>query len=55
MKKAAHKMGSNLGRVHATKKTSSNGVHKNAPLKFKQISESELKSSRNSAYSYLVK
>jgi len=54
MKKAAQKV-NNSPRVHATKKTSGNGVHKSAPLKFKQISEGELKNSRNSAYTYLVK
>ena len=42
-------------RILATKKVSSNEVRKATPLKFKQISDSELKASRNSAYSYLVK
>lgn len=39
----------------ATKKLSNNGDKKATPLKFKQISDNELNSSRNSAYSYLVK
>ena len=55
MKKAAHKMGGSSRRVLATKKTSANGEHKSAPLKFTLISAGELKSSRNPAYSYLVK
>ena len=42
-------------KVLATKKLSNNGDRKATPLKFKQISDSELNSSRNSAYSYLVK
>jgi len=55
MKKAAQKISNHSTRVHATKKTSGNGVHKSAPLKLKQINEGELKSSRNPAYTYLVK
>ena len=54
MKKATHTTGAS-SRVHATKKVSSNEVRKATPLKFKQVSEGELKASRNSAYSYLVK
>jgi len=42
-------------RILATKKLSSTEVRKTTPLKFKQISDGELKASRNSAYSYLVK
>jgi hypothetical protein len=55
MKKAVHKTGGGSKRVLATKKGSANGQPKSAPLKFKLISEAELKSSRNSAYGYLVK
>jgi len=54
MKKAAHKTGIS-SKVLSTKKVSSNGVRKSTPLKFKQISDVELKASRNPAYSYLVK
>ena len=54
MKKASHTAKAS-GRVHATKKLSSNGAKKATPLKFKQISDGELNASRNSAYSYLVK
>ncbi|GGB26368.1 hypothetical protein [Puia dinghuensis] len=42
-------------RVLATKKASLSTPEKNMPLQFRQISESELNASRNSAYSYLVK
>jgi hypothetical protein len=42
-------------RVLATKKASLSTPEKNMPLLFRQISESELNASRNSAYSYLVK
>lgn len=42
-------------RVLATKKLSVDGSKRAAPLKFKQISDNELKSTRNSAYSYLVR
>jgi len=42
-------------KVLATKKASLSTPEKNMPLRFRQISESELNASRNSAYSYLVK
>ena len=56
-KTSSHKNGNPKRRVLATKGVlvPMSSPEKNVPLQFKQISEEELKASRNSAYSYLIK
>jgi hypothetical protein len=55
MKKVDTKKANGKRRVLATKKASLSTPEKNKPLQFRQMSESEVNASRNSAYSYLVK
>jgi hypothetical protein len=53
MNKTSKNKGSKT-KVLATKRASSS-KERTAPLSFKQVHEKELKTSRNTAYSYLIK
>lgn len=54
MSKSKNKKAQPKRRILATKKAAS-AIKQFQPLTFKEVSESELKESRNSAYAYLVK